>query len=101
MKKILILITTALLVVACAKSPTGRSQLKLFSEAQMSEMGAQAFDAMKQEQPVSTRTVQNNYVQCVAKRVAAQVPDSVFPGEWEVVVFDDNQVNAFALPGGK
>ena len=29
------------------------------------------------------------------------MPESVFGGQWEVVVFDDEQVNAFALPGGK
>jgi Zn-dependent protease with chaperone function len=29
------------------------------------------------------------------------VPKSAHKGEWEVVVFDSEQVNAFALPGGK
>jgi predicted Zn-dependent protease len=45
--------------------------------------------------------VQNSYVECVANAITAQVPASVFNGQWEVVVFDDEQVNAFALPGGK
>ena len=45
--------------------------------------------------------MQNSYVECVANAITAQVPASVFNGQWEVVVFDDEQVNAFALPGGK
>lgn len=101
MKKIVFALLTASLIAACAKSPTGRTQLKLFSSNQMDAMGVQAFDGMKQEQKIANKPVQNAYVQCVAKHVASQVPQSVFAGEWEVVVFDDEQVNAFALPGGK
>lgn len=37
----------------------------------------------------------------MANAITAQVPATVFNGQWEVVVFDDEQVNAFALPGGK
>ena len=101
MKKIVFALLTVSLIAACAKSPTGRTQLKLFSSNQMDAMGVQAFDGMKQEQKIANKPVQNAYVQCVAKHVASQVPQSVFAGEWEVVVFDDEQVNAFALPGGK
>jgi predicted Zn-dependent protease len=40
-------------------------------------------------------------VLCVANAITANVPQSAHQGEWEVVVFDSTQVNAFALPGGK
>jgi predicted Zn-dependent protease len=43
----------------------------------------------------------NNYVQCVAKAITINVPKSVHQVEWEVVVFDSEQVNAFALLGGE
>ena len=91
----------ALLTVACATSPTGRNQVLLFSDQQLTQMGDQAFTSMKEELKVSHKRVQNNYVECVANAITARVPDSVFNGQWEVVVFDDKQVNAFALPGGK
>jgi predicted Zn-dependent protease len=91
----------ALSLTACATSPTGRNQVLLYSEAQLSEMGGQAFAGMKEELKISNKAVQNSYVECVANAITAQVPDSVFSGTWEVVVFDDEQVNAFALPGGK
>jgi len=86
---------------ACATSPTGRNQVLLYTEAQLSEMGQQAFSSMKEELTISTKSVQNDYVECVANAITSQVPQSVFSGNWEVVVFDDEQVNAFALPGGK
>jgi len=94
-------IAAALTLTACATSPTGRNQVLLYSEAQLAQMGSQAFTGMKEELKISNKAVSNNYVQCVADAITAQVPATVFSGEWEVVVFDDEQVNAFALPGGK
>ncbi|NVK58406.1 MAG: M48 family metallopeptidase [Alteromonadaceae bacterium] len=98
-------ITAALLIITaltgCATSPTGRNQLLLFSSSQLDEMGSQAFDSMKSEKPVSKQPGKNQYVQCVADTLLPYVPQGVYSGKWEVVVFDDEQVNAFALPGGK
>ncbi len=92
---------SVILLMACATSPTGRAQIKLFSKSQLDNMGQQTFASLKQEQPVSASKVENRFVECVANAITAQVPASVFSGSWEVVVFDDKQVNAFALPGGK
>lgn len=89
-------------VCACATSPTGRKQLILLPEGQMSAMGAQAFDQMKQETPVSRDAAINSYVRCVAEPVAAQASEEAGVKSWDVVAFDeDKTVNAFALPGGK
>jgi len=100
-KKILLLLPIILLSTSCAKSPLGRNQLKLYSSQQLAGMGQQAFDGMKSEQKVSDKVVTNHFVLCVAEAITQHVPKSVFDGAWEVVVFDDPQVNAFALPGGK
>lgn len=89
------------MLAACAKSPMGRNQLKLYSSQQLAGMGQQTFDGMKAEQKVSSKAVTNQFVNCVADAITKHVPKSVFDGQWEVVVFDDPQVNAFALPGGK
>lgn len=89
------------LLTACAKSPMGRNQLKLYSNQQLAGMGQQTFDGMKAEQKVSSKAVTNEFVNCVANAITKHVPNTVFNGQWEVVVFDDPQVNAFALPGGK
>ena len=39
--------------------------------------------------------------QCIADALIPFIPAGTFDGEWEVVVFEDEQINAFALPGGK
>jgi predicted Zn-dependent protease len=88
----------ALLVVACATSPTGRSQLRLVSDDEMSAMGITAYRDMQQKQPRSQDAVKSRYVQCVASALTAQVPGRT---QWEVTLFDSKDVNAFALPGGK
>jgi predicted Zn-dependent protease len=89
------LITVALLA-ACATSPTGRSQLILMPESQMSQMGLQAFENIKQQTPVDTSKTARRYVNCVAQAITREVG-----GSWEIVVFKDDSANAFALPGRK
>jgi len=94
-----ILITIAALVLsACATSPTGRPQLTLLPDTQMNAMGGQAFHEMQQKTPKETDPKVNAYVTCVAHAVTAEVDEG---GKvWDVVVFKDDAVNAFALPGG-
>ena len=91
-----VLVTALVLLAACATSPTGRSQLVLMPESEINQMGLQAFTTIKQETRVDQSTVTNRYVQCVAQAITREVG-----GNWEVVVFNDSDANAFALPGGK
>ena len=44
-------------LAACSTSPTGRSQLKLYSNAQISQQGALAFTQIKEKQKVSKSRV--------------------------------------------
>lgn len=88
-------------LAGCAESPTGRSQMLLYSPQQMSQLGAQSFTQMKQQEKISKDAKVNHYVQCVAKAVTAEIPASYGIHSWEVVVFDSKEINAFALPGGK
>ncbi|RJX75499.1 M48 family peptidase [Vibrio sinensis] len=88
-------------IVGCSASPTGRNQLLLFSDKDMSHLGAQSFEEMKKQTPINKDQKINRYVQCVAKSVTKHVPKQSGFNDWEVVVFDSDQVNAFALPGGK
>jgi len=88
-------------LLACATSPLGRRQLRLFPDQQMSQMGIAAYDKMKQEIPRSQDASTNSYVRCVANAVTAQVTGRHASSSWEVTVFQDPAPNAFALPGGK
>jgi predicted Zn-dependent protease len=89
----------ALLLTACAVSPTGRKQLLLMNNQQMSAMGVQAFNQLKQDKPIDQDPRINAYVQCVAGAVTSQLSGG--RSTWEVRVFQDKSANAFALPGGK
>jgi predicted Zn-dependent protease len=101
MKKLISAVSLTLVLAACATSPTGRHQLMLIPDSQMDQMGVQAFDEMKQQTPISKDQALNTYVKCVLGPVAEQAKDDTGVKNWEIVVFQDPQANAFALPGGK
>jgi predicted Zn-dependent protease len=88
-------------LISCAESPTGRPQLMLFDQTQVNKLGIQTFEDLKAKTPVSKDRKTNQYVQCVAKQVLSVTPAKYQQNPWEIVVFDSDQVNAFALPGGK
>lgn len=94
--RLFVLISVLMLLAGCATSPTGRSQLVLMPESEINQMGLQAFTTIKKETRVDRSTATNRYVQCVAQAITREVG-----GNWEVVVFNDSDANAFALPGGK
>lgn len=88
------------LVSGCFTNPeTGRRQLLLIPEGQITELGLTSFNQMKQEIPISKDPEINEMVRRVGKRIASVVD---LPGaKWEFVVFDSKEANAFCLPGGK
>jgi predicted Zn-dependent protease len=96
-----VVVVATLVVVGCATSPLGRRQLKLMSGDQVSSMGATAFQEIKQETPQAQDASQQRYVRCVANAITAAIDTPGAPKQWEVVVFQDDSANAFALPGGK
>lgn len=89
-----------LLLTGCQAVPeTGRRQVMLISSSQEMQLGLSAFQQMKKETPVSRDPAVNAMVQRVGRRIAA-VAD--LPGaNWEFVVFESKEANAFCLPGGK
>lgn len=87
-----------LVLVSCATSPTGQKQLILFPDSEITRMGISAYDEMKQKTPASKDRVATTYVNCVTNAITREVPSKY---KWEVTLFDDDAVNAFALPGGK
>lgn len=97
LKKILPLAVLSSLIVGCTASPTGRNQVLLYSSGDMTQLGAQSFEQIKQQEKINTDPKVNNYVQCIADTLTHYVDQST---HWEVIVFDSPQVNAFALPGG-
>lgn len=95
-KKIAFTVVISSILTACATSPTGRSQLIFMPDSQMSQLGLQAFDQMKREKPVNKSEIFNQTAQCIVTELTKGMGQN-----WEVVVFEDKTLNAFALPGAK
>ena len=96
MKTYAIIILGIYLLIGCMTSPTGRSQFAFMPESQLDSMGLQAFENLKSEKKTSSSARANRFVQCIADAITREVG-----GQWEVVVFEDKSLNAFALPGKK
>ncbi|MBD9354703.1 M48 family metallopeptidase [Methylomonas albis] len=96
LKKLLLSAAVSLLLNACATSPTGRSQFIYMSDNQVDQMGLQSFSDMKSKNPISQNSRYSQFASCVAQAITQQTG-----GQWEVVVFEDETLNAFALPGNK
>jgi predicted Zn-dependent protease len=91
----------SLVITACATSPEGRSQLKLLPEDQINSMGVQSFEQIKQQTAETKDPKLTAYIQCIANAIIPQLDENNQPGLWEIRVFEDDQANAFALPGNK
>lgn len=103
MKQILLAGATAALVAACATatSPTGRTQrVGAVSQAELNQLGAEAFAQAKASNRQSGDARQNAYVRCVVNAITRELP-SEWQAQWDVALFADESPNAFALPGGK
>lgn len=95
-------ITVAVAACATTTSPTGRTQyVGAVSQQQLNQMGEQAFAQMRQQLPQTQNAQQRNYVTCVTNAVIRELPQQWQQLRWETAVFQDNNPNAFALPGGK
>lgn len=69
------------------------------SDEQLAPLAAQAWVETKAKTPISKDARANQRLQSVGARISsvAQVPNA----QWEFVVFDSAEKNAFVLPGGK
>lgn len=101
MRYIITGIAVTAFVTACATSPEGRKQLALLPDDQIDNMGIQSFEQIKKETPTTNNKHTQLYVECIADRIIPHVTQNPDPSQWEVVVFEDEQANAFALPGYK
>ena len=97
-------------LVGCETNPyTGRSQLLMTSVSQEMQMGAQAYDQVKNDpkmrpslDPRETEPVKRVAARIVEAAKRSKYAEMANQFQWEVTVIkDDKTANAFALPGGK
>jgi metalloendopeptidase OMA1, mitochondrial len=96
-------IATGLVVAVlagCQAAPvTGRNQLIVLPESQDAQMGLEAYQQILSESDVSNDPDLNRRVREVGRRIAAASPHPEW--EWQFTLIENDEPNAFALPGGK
>jgi metalloendopeptidase OMA1, mitochondrial len=93
-------IALVLVVGACQTVPvTGRRELLLLPESSEVEMGLTSFQDVLKKSKLSTSRESNDQVTRVGRRIADATGRTDY--QWEFKVVEENQANAFCLPGGK
>lgn len=93
-------VVVAVWASGCATvTETGRSQLNLVSASEEMQLGLTEFQKTKQQLPASTNAAASAMVQRAGQRIAAvaDLPNA----QWEFVLFESPEANAWCLPGGK
>lgn len=73
----------------------------LVSDEEVTTMGLTAFNQMKEEVPVSKDQAAQRRLQAIGRRIVTASGSEIPAEKWEFVVFDSEELNAFALPGGR
>lgn len=90
------------LFAGCYEVPvTGRRAVNLVDDKEVTKMSIAMFDDMKRKQRISRDRDRIAQLQRVGDRIAKVVFWDMPDAEWEFVVFDNKQINAFAMAGGK
>jgi predicted Zn-dependent protease len=71
------------------------------SQVQIEQESADQFAQMRSQMPVSNSLADKAYVRCVANLIVKQLEEPYASYNWDIEVFEDEAVNAFAMPGGK
>ncbi len=75
--------------------------LPLVSEREIALQADEQFAKMREETLVSNDIGIRRYVICVADAIIATLEPPYSELDWDVEIFDDEAINAFAMPGGK
>lgn len=77
----------------------GRNQLLFVSQGEMAQLASSAWSDLKRQEQITNDPRYTARVNRVAPKIIRAAGGN--PAEWEVQVFKSDQLNAFALPGGK
>ena len=93
---------------ACSTVPfTNRAQLNLIPESQVMSMSLKQYSEVKEKSKVVKTGVEAARIQRVGKHMAKVIDEWLTEEEidrefeWEFILIDDKQVNAWCMPGGK
>ncbi len=112
MRKIALLLLIGTLLASCSKVPiTGRKQMNLLPEGLITNMSQLNYQQFKDSNIViASRDKRTHVMNAVGPRIATAVQNYMTENglqkriqgyQWEFTMFDNKQVNAWAMPGGK
>jgi len=109
--KLLVLCGLLLLLSGCTEvAITGRKQFNLVPDSTMNSMGFQAYSEFLTQSKLSKDVSKTQMVKRVGSGIQKAVEqycaqnnlsDSLQGYQWEVNLIEDDQINAWAMPGGK
>jgi predicted Zn-dependent protease len=89
----------AAVLIGCDREDVRKVASKLISQEQVREFGLQTWQRIRREVPVSSKGVLQQRLQKIGTRVVQAYAGT--REDWEFRVFQGDQINAFAVPGGK
>nr|MBP8249528.1 M48 family metalloprotease [Chitinophagales bacterium] len=111
MKKLLFVLSFAVLVAACSRVPiTGRKQVHLLPESQMIAMSLTAYSDFLKESDVvgsgrdytAVKRVSDKLIPAVESVMKAEgYEEMIADYQWEVNLVESDEPNAWCMPGGK
>lgn len=91
---------TLVLLAGCATNEvTGREQFIIIDESQLQQASLQAWGQMRQQTPQWRNAAAQRRLETVGNRIVQAAGRG--NQNWEFVLFDSDQKNAFVLPGGQ
>lgn len=92
--KLIKLLILSIIISSCASVPG----VKEPSDQQINSEANKAYEQVKKKSKLSTNRRWTSMVKRVSQRIAKASGE---PFEWEVILIEDKQVNAWCMPGGK
>ena len=90
-----LLVSAAVFLSSCASQPSAATRVQMEAEA------ARAFSQMRASMPLTTDRPTIDFVACVSQAVVEVLEPPYNDIDWELAIFEQEAVNAFAMPGGK
>ncbi len=95
MKNLIGLLALVFLLQACASKPTDDS---VISDSEINAQAVKAYQEIKAKSKMSTNKDWTDMVNRVAQRIAQSSGENF---QWEVMLIESKEVNAWCMPGGK
>jgi predicted Zn-dependent protease len=75
--------------------------LPIATESELESESGKQFQEMRAQIPASTDVRLRSYINCVSAAIVQQLEKPYSEKDWDVEVFDSEDINAFAMPGGR